>query len=78
VNHVLHIAVSPNVLAALQRIAERDAIPLEQVAAEWLEENATQQTDPLDALVGSFRSDVPDWLERHDEHIGTSVAGKGL
>jgi hypothetical protein len=39
-NQMLHIQVSPNVMAALQRVAEREAVPLEQVAAKWLEQNA--------------------------------------
>jgi hypothetical protein len=76
VNHVLHIPVSPSVLDKLQRIAERDAVSLEQVAATWLEQNALEHNDPLDDLIGSFESRVPDWLEQHDQHIGNALSGK--
>jgi hypothetical protein len=68
-NQTLQIPVSPNVLAALQRIAEREALPLEQLAANWLKERILEKTDPLDALIGSFQSTVPDWLENHDHHF---------
>jgi hypothetical protein len=72
-NQTLSVPVSPDVLVALQRVAQRDSVSPEQVAAAWLQQNALQQTDPLDAMIGCFESEIPDWLEQHDHYLGQSA-----
>ncbi|NJN57398.1 MAG: hypothetical protein HC879_07780 [Leptolyngbyaceae cyanobacterium SL_5_9] len=36
-------------------------------------ESKLEQADPLMALFGSIKSDVPDLAERHDEYLGQAL-----
>lgn len=72
-NQTLHIQLSDQAFASLERTAKDTHQPLEVIAALWLEQAATQRDDPLDALIGSFSSMSSDWSDHHDKHLGRSA-----
>lgn len=75
-NQTLHIKLSDEAFAMLERTAIEAQQPLEVIAALWLEQAATQHDDPLDALIGSFSSAGSDWSDRHDAHLGKAAVGQ--
>ena len=75
-NQTLHITLSDQAFASLERTANATDQPLEVIATLWLEQAATQHDDPLDALIGSFSSAGSDWSDRHDAHIGKAAIGQ--
>jgi UDP-N-acetyl-D-mannosaminuronate dehydrogenase len=73
----LTITLPPELEQKLATQAARLNIPLEHLVLQSLEQTAQQaaqlENDPLIALFGSFRSDVPDLGDNHDHYIGQAL-----
>ena len=60
---------------ALRDAAERSGKTPDEMGADWLEAAVRRvMDDPLFALAGVIKSDVPDWADRHDYYIGQALA----
>jgi hypothetical protein len=74
VEHTLSLELPEELYAALQKIAEQDGKTPEELASHWLAVAIRSLTsDPLDNLVGSMNSAIPDWGDRHDWYIGQAI-----
>ncbi|MBA2692375.1 MAG: hypothetical protein H0U65_07770 [Rubrobacter sp.] len=67
----LTLEVPEEVFESLRRKAEEAGKPPEALAIEYLAA-ATENRggDPVEEFIGAFDSKVPEWADRHDEHIG--------
>ncbi len=72
--HTLTLEVPQEVYESLARLAEQEGQSPEALAAQWVI-SASQHlvADPLERLIGTLHSDVPDWGERHDYYIGQEL-----
>ena len=74
-SQTLTIEVRDDVYQAIRDAAERSGKTPDEVGADWLEAAVRRvMDDPLFALAGSIKSDVPDWADRHDSYIGQALA----
>jgi len=71
VEHTLSLKLPADLYAALERIAEQEGKLPEELASQWLAIAIRSLTpDPLDHLIGSMNSGIPDWGDSHDWYIG--------
>jgi hypothetical protein len=77
-NHKLTLDLPDEVYAPLAESAARDGSKVEDVALAWLAAHARCVYDPIEELIGSIRSDVPNWADRHDELLGAAFAARKL
>jgi hypothetical protein len=72
--HTLVLEVPEDVYESLNKIAEQTGQTLEVFAVHWLATMARNLVmDPLEKFIGAFRSNVSDWADDHDKHIGKSI-----
>jgi hypothetical protein len=72
--HKITLVVPDEIYAPLVETAAQEGVDPEAVAMEWLSLGMNQiLNDPLEEFIGAFHSNIPDWIEKHDEYIGTSV-----
>ncbi len=72
--HTLLLSVPEEVYQSLLDEAEQTGQPLEALAVQRLVVGARSHvTDPLDDLIGSMESDIPDWSSNHDWYIGQAI-----
>jgi hypothetical protein len=71
----LTISVSDAVMARLkERAAAGGTTPEAVVTADLEQANTSPQPGQfLRKWAGAFRSDVPDWAEKHDEYLGEAL-----
>lgn len=70
----LSIELPDEVYQTLCQTAERLGQSPEAIVSQWIiSQHNTQVPDPLDAFIGAFNSNIPDWTERHDEYIGVAL-----
>lgn len=65
----LLIEIPDEIYNSLLRTAEQLGQSPEAIASQWIV-NQHQASDPLDAFIGAFRSEIPDWTSQHDEYLG--------
>lgn len=83
--HALTLELPEQVYEALMETAKRQGQRPEAVAVQWLATaSESQLDDPFEQFIGVFSSNVPDWADRQDEHLGAAMlpeydfSGKGL
>ena len=72
--HTLTLEVPDEVYNPLLKTAEQTGQKPEELAIQWLA--AVVQTfsnDPLEKFIGALKSDIPDWADQHDKHLGQSL-----
>ena len=73
--HTLTLEVPDEVYNPLLKTAEQTGQKLEELAIQWLATVVeTFSDDPLEEFIGAFKSDIPDWADRHDKYLGQSYA----
>lgn len=74
-NKTLEIQLPDSVYRSLQRKAKEAGQSPESLAAALLTAAApSAPDDPVESLIGAVRSDVPDWADEHDRHLGASLS----
>jgi hypothetical protein len=74
VERSLSLELPEDLYASLAKIAEQEGKPPEELASQWLAIAIRSLTpDPLDNLIGSMNSGIPDWGDRHDWYIGQAI-----
>lgn len=65
------IEIPDTLYESLLLVAERAGQTPQEWVLRWLiREVQAALEDPLERFIGAFRSDVPDWSDRHDFYIG--------
>ena len=83
--HTLTLEVPDEVYNPLLKTAEQTGQNPEELAIQWLAAvvetfsaegliNHGTANDPLEEFIGAFKSDIPDWADQHDKHLGQSSA----
>ena len=73
---VLTLQLPEELYNPLLEIAQRWGQSPEEVTLQWLKSSIQQFTDdPLEPLIGSFQSNIPDWTEHHDRYLGENLLG---
>lgn len=73
----LSIELPDEVYQTLLQTAEQSGQSPEAIVLQWVvNQHQTQIFDPLDAFIGAFKSDKPDWTSRHDEYLGDTLLEK--
>ncbi len=66
----LTLEVPEEVFESLRRKAEEAGKPPEALAIESLAAaTGDRGGDPVEEFIGAFDSEVPEWADRHDEHL---------
>ncbi len=72
--HRLILEVPEEVYQPLSNIAQRTGATPEKLAIEWLTAVSYHAArDPVEGLIGGFRSNVPGWADQHDKHLGEEL-----
>lgn len=70
----LSIELPDEVYQTLLQTAERSGQSPEAIVLQWIvNQHQSQASDPLDAFIGAFKTDIPDWTNRHDEYLSASL-----
>lgn len=70
----LTLEVPDEVYKPLLKTAEQTGQKPEELAVQWLATVVeTFFNDPLEQFIGAFSSDIPDWADQHDKHLGQSL-----
>lgn len=73
--HTLVIEISEDVFEPLAKTADQAGKTPEQIAVDWLAIAAQRSSnDPIEKFVGSLKSTVSDWADRHDSYLGDALA----
>ena len=72
--HTLTLEVPDEAYAPLAETAKHRGSTPEELAVEWLV-TAIQKamSDPVEQFIGAFSSNIPDWADLHDEHLGQAL-----
>ena len=69
-SHTLTLEISDNVYASLIQTAEQTGQVPEKMAAQWLAAAIQHlHNDPLESFIGTFKSNVSDWADNHDQYL---------
>ena len=72
--HILTLEVPQDVYEPLAKTAQQTGQTPEEVAVEWLAAALRQVVDdPIERFIGALRSNIPDWVDQHDEYIGQAL-----
>jgi len=72
--HTLILEVPEDIYEPLAKTAKQRGWTPEELAVEWLVtaiRNAIN--DPVENFIGAFSSNLPDWADQHDKHIGQAL-----
>jgi hypothetical protein len=73
-DHTLVLEVPEEIYQSLVQAAKQKGQSLEQVALYCLTSASEHLSDdPVEPFIGSLRSDVPDWADQHDRHLGRAL-----
>jgi len=73
VSQILTLQIPEELYQSLIEIAQRRGQSPEEFTLQWLRVSIQHFTDdPLELLIGSVQSDIPDWTEHHDLYFGES------
>ncbi len=74
-SHTLTLDLSEEVYSVLFRTAKQTEQLPETLAAKWLTIVTQHMTDdPVEQFIGAFKSDIPDWADKHDAYLGKAIA----
>ena len=70
-SHSLTLEIPSPIYESLVKVANQNGQQPEELAIHWLT-IALQQChdDPIEAFIGAFSSNTPDWVDRHDHYLG--------
>ncbi len=69
----LTLQVSEDVYSSILKAAKQTGQIPEVLVVQWLTTIADNLTnDPLERFIGAFKSNVNDWVDKHDKYIGES------
>ena len=72
--YTLTLEVPDEVYKPLVKTAEQTGQNPEELAIQWLAVVVqTFSNDHLENFIGAFKSDIPDWADRHDKYLGQSL-----
>ncbi|MGB9870793.1 MAG: hypothetical protein ACPLYD_03940 [Anaerolineae bacterium] len=70
----LTIEIPETVYSSLLLMARKTGRTVQELVVEWLtNEVRVALEDPVERFIGAFRSNVSDWVERHDEYLGRAA-----
>ena len=70
-SQVLNLEIPEEIYQPLVEIAQRRGQSPEEFTLQWLMVSIQHFTDdPLEPLIGSVQSNIPDWTENHDHYLG--------
>ncbi len=73
-SHSLTLEIPSPLYASLVDIAAQNGQQPEEWALAWLATTLQQcHDDPVEAFIGAFRSDRPDWVDRHDAYLAQAL-----
>jgi len=77
--HTLVIELGEDIYEPLAKTASQEGKTPEEVAASWLATAALNcSDDPIEKFIGSLKSGVPDWADRHDSYRGDDLSQNKL
>lgn len=78
-SQVLTLQIPEEIYQPLVEIAQRRGQSPEEFTIQWLMVSVQHfADDPLEPLIGSVQSQIPDWTEQHDRYLGENgLAAKG-
>lgn len=66
--------IPDGIYESLARKAKQAGCTPEELALELITSaNGDVVDDPVEKFIGAFKSNVPDWLDRHDHYIGLGI-----
>ena len=72
--HNITIEVPEEMYEPLAETAKKKGQSPEELAVEWLISAIHHaMRDPVEKFIGAFPSNVSDWPDEHDKHIGKSL-----
>lgn len=70
----LVVNLPDDVYNSLKEKAQQTGLTLEKYVQWWIKLAVIKGVhDPVDDIVGLIQSNIDDWADRHDNHIGHSV-----
>lgn len=70
-SQVLTLQIPEDLYQFLVEIAQRRGQSPEEFTLQWLTVSIQHFTDdPVEALIGSVQSNIPNWTENHDRYLG--------
>jgi hypothetical protein len=70
----LTLQIPEEIYRPLVEIAQRRGQSPEEFMTQWLMISIPYFTeDPLEPLIGSVQSNIPDWTEHHDRYLGENL-----
>ena len=71
---VLNLEIPEEIYPTLLEIARSRGQSPEEFALQWLMVSIQHfQEDPLEPLIGSIQSKIPDWTENSDRYLGENL-----
>lgn len=72
--HILTLEIPQNIYEPLNRTAKQTGKALEELALDWLAMASLAVTDdPVEDFIGAFKTNVPDWIDQHNQYIGQEL-----
>lgn len=72
--HTLLLDLPQEVYESLVETAQKTGETLEALAVRLLTRTVQSfADDPLEPFIGAFKSDIPDWGDKHDEYLGQAL-----
>ncbi len=72
--HMISVVLEEPAFGVLKQCAHKLGKDPAEVSAEWIRAALNRVVqDPMFELAGAFESDLPDWVERHDEYLGQGL-----
>jgi hypothetical protein len=73
-SQTLSIEIPNDIYQTVIQTANRLGQSPEAIVSQWIvTQHQTQPADPLNAFIGAFSSEIPDWTSRHDEYLGAAL-----
>lgn len=73
-SQALTLQIPEDLYQPLVEISKRRGQSPEEFTLQWLKISIQHfADDPLEVLIGSVQSDIPDWTENHDRHLGENL-----
>lgn len=73
-SYTLTLEVPDDVYQSLLKTAKETGQAPEFLAVRWLATATQTPADPLEHFIGAFNSQGSDWIEHHDEYLGSAAA----
>jgi hypothetical protein len=72
--HQLNLQIPDDLYQPLTQVAGKRGQTPEELILNYLAQVVQEQVtnDPIEEFIGAFNSNVPDWLEHHDDYLGQS------